>query len=181
MYWLAIEIHYLLGAQLTVIGIFPSWEKQDSKLKCNSLLTNEAIYFVSISSVQSLSRVWLLAILWITARQASLSITNSRSSLKLMSIESVTPSSHLILCLSLGTLALITSTKVSWIFLGLEHVNSLSSCSSSVLYILLLDISGGRWLKGRLLGLSSAFPQDSLCLRSFAHTTQGWREVDSSC
>ena len=50
------------------------------------------------SSVQSLSRVWLFATPWITARQASLSITNSWSSLKLMSIESVMPSSHLILC-----------------------------------------------------------------------------------
>ena len=53
------------------------------------------------SSVQSLSHVRLFAILWITARQASLSITNSRSLLKLMSIELVTPSSHLILCLPL--------------------------------------------------------------------------------
>ena len=50
------------------------------------------------SSVQWLSRVQLLATPWITARQASLSITSSRSSLKLMSIESVMPSSHLILC-----------------------------------------------------------------------------------
>ena len=50
------------------------------------------------SSVQSFSRVWLFATPWIAARQASLSITNSRSSLKLMSIESVMPSSHLILC-----------------------------------------------------------------------------------
>ena len=45
-----------------------------------------------------ISRVWLSATPWIAARQASLSITNSRSSLKLMSIESVMPSSHLILC-----------------------------------------------------------------------------------
>ena len=50
------------------------------------------------SSVQWLSRVQLLATPWITARQASLSITNSRSSLKLMSIKFVMPSSHLILC-----------------------------------------------------------------------------------
>ena len=50
------------------------------------------------SSVQSLSRVWLFVTPWIEAQQASLSITNSRSSLKLMSIESVMPSSHLILC-----------------------------------------------------------------------------------
>ena len=51
-----------------------------------------------LSSVQLLSRVWLFATPWITARQASLSITNSRSSFKLMSIESVMPSNHLILC-----------------------------------------------------------------------------------
>ena len=50
------------------------------------------------SSVQSLSRVWLFATPWIAAHQASLSITNSRSSLRLTSIESVMPSSHLILC-----------------------------------------------------------------------------------
>ena len=50
------------------------------------------------SSVQSLSRVRLFATPWIAPRQASLSITNSRSSFKLMSIESVMPSSHLILC-----------------------------------------------------------------------------------
>ena len=53
------------------------------------------------SSVQSLSRVWLFATPWIAARQASLSITNSWSLLKLTSIESVMPSSHLILCLLL--------------------------------------------------------------------------------
>ena len=51
-----------------------------------------------LSSVQSLSHVRLSATPWIAARQASLSITNSRSSLRLTSIESVMPSSHLILC-----------------------------------------------------------------------------------
>ena len=51
------------------------------------------------SPVQSLTRAWLFVTPWIAARQASLSITNSRSSLRLMSIESVIPSSHLILCL----------------------------------------------------------------------------------
>ena len=50
------------------------------------------------SSVQSLCRVWLFETPWITARQASLSITNSRSSLRLASFESVMLSSHLILC-----------------------------------------------------------------------------------
>ena len=50
------------------------------------------------SSVQSLSRVRLFVTPWIAARQASLSITNSWTSLRLTSIESVMPSSHLILC-----------------------------------------------------------------------------------
>ena len=50
------------------------------------------------SSVQSLSHVRLFATPWITARQASLSITNSQSLLKLMAIKLVMPSSHLILC-----------------------------------------------------------------------------------
>ena len=55
--------------------------------------------FISqIRSDQSLSRVQLFATPWIAANQASLSITNSRSSLRLMSIKSVMPSSHLILC-----------------------------------------------------------------------------------
>ena len=52
----------------------------------------------SLSSLQSLSRVRLFATPWTAACQASLSITNSRSSHKLTSIESVMPSSHLILC-----------------------------------------------------------------------------------
>ena len=56
------------------------------------------ILLKSFSSVQSLGRVRLFATPWIAARQASLSITNSQSSLKLTSIESVMPSSHLILC-----------------------------------------------------------------------------------
>ena len=53
---------------------------------------------VQFSSVQSFSRVRLFVTPWITARQASLSITNSQSSLKLTSIKLVMPSSHLILC-----------------------------------------------------------------------------------
>ena len=54
--------------------------------------------FKQFSSVQSLSCVRLFETPWIAARQASLSIINSRSSLKLTSIELVMPSSHLILC-----------------------------------------------------------------------------------
>ena len=63
-----------------------------------------------LASVQSLSRVRLFATPWIAARLASLSITNSRSSLRLMPIESVMPSSHLILC---RPLLLLPSTPPS--------------------------------------------------------------------
>ena len=62
-----------------------------------SLLVDGILVCV-FSSVQSLSRVWLFVTPWITARQASLSITNTWSSLRFTSIESVIPSSHLILC-----------------------------------------------------------------------------------
>ena len=53
---------------------------------------------LSFSSVQSLSHVWLFATPWTTPCQATLSITNSQSLPKPMSIESVMPSNHLILC-----------------------------------------------------------------------------------
>ena len=52
----------------------------------------------NISSVQSLSHAWLFVTPWTAARQASLSISNSQSLLKLMSIESVMPPNHLTLC-----------------------------------------------------------------------------------
>ena len=55
-------------------------------------------FWGSFSSVQSLSHVWLFATPWTIARQPSLSIANSQSLLKLMSMESVMPSNHLILC-----------------------------------------------------------------------------------
>ena len=61
-------------------------------------------YFIfpfQFSSAQSLSHVWLFATPWTTACQASLSITNSRSLLKLMSIKLVRPYNHLILCVPL--------------------------------------------------------------------------------
>ena len=54
--------------------------------------------FYRLSSVQSLSHVWLFATPWTAVCQASLSIINSQSSPKLMSIVSVIPSNHLILC-----------------------------------------------------------------------------------
>ena len=64
------------------------------------------------NSVKLLSRVQLLATPWTAARQASLSITNSQSPPKPMSIESVMPSSHLILCRPLLLPSLFPSIKV---------------------------------------------------------------------
>ena len=58
----------------------------------------QAISSVQFRSVQLLNRVWLFVTPWTAACQASLSITNSQSLFKLMSIESVMPSNHLILC-----------------------------------------------------------------------------------
>ena len=63
------------------------------QMKCR-----ETSYQIQFSSVHLLSRVWLFVTPWTAARQASLSIANSRSLLKLMSIELVMPSKHLILC-----------------------------------------------------------------------------------
>ena len=79
----------------------------------NVLLTYIFLSFQH-QSVQSLSRVQLFATPWIITHQASLSITDSRSSLKLMSIESVMPSSHLILCHPLLFLSPISPSI--WVF-----------------------------------------------------------------
>ena len=68
---------------------------QVGKIRSN----NDSIWFsIQFSSVQSLSCVWLFATPWTAGCQASLSITNSQSLLKLISIKSVMPSNHLILC-----------------------------------------------------------------------------------
>ena len=75
------------------------WQRLDMAIDCK--------YFLSRFLFQFLSCVLLFTIIWTAARQASLSITNSRSLHKLMSIESVMSSNHLILCLPLLLLPLI--------------------------------------------------------------------------
>ena len=67
-------------------------------LDCKQLFTYNGNQHFSVQFIQSLSRVRLFVTPWTAAHQASLSITNSQSLLKLMSIESVMPSNHLILC-----------------------------------------------------------------------------------
>ena len=73
----------------------------DDGSRCSKTVQDKSTsidHFSGFSSVQSLSRVWLFATPWTVACQASLSITNSWSPSKPMSIESVMPSNHLILC-----------------------------------------------------------------------------------
>ena len=105
--YLILQWLYNLSAKPYKPGVFCEWR----------FLTTDSIYLKVIiqlriwgffffwlsfgelfSSVQSLSCVWLFATSWSSARQAYLSITNSQSLLKLMSIVSVMPSNHLILC-----------------------------------------------------------------------------------
>ena len=74
------------------------WFKIFQWAKIQDQMASQVNSIKHFSSVQSLSHVWLFATPWISACQASLSITNSRSLLKLMTIKSVMPSSHLILC-----------------------------------------------------------------------------------
>ena len=89
----------LIYSMVTTVNIFQilyTWKLLRQQIL--SVLTTWRVECVQIRSDQSLSRVRLFATPWIAARQASLSITNSQSSLRLTSIKSVMPSNHLILC-----------------------------------------------------------------------------------
>ena len=94
---------------LSILYLFPESESQTEASRMGTFATWDQELFILVSpwsrhlmfcfsSVQSLSHVWLFVTPWTTARQASLSITNSWSLPKLMSTELVIPSNHLILC-----------------------------------------------------------------------------------
>ena len=112
------------------------------------------------SLVQSLSHVWLFASTWTAAHQASLPITSSWRLLKLMSIESVMPSNHLILCHPFLLLSSIFPSirvffPVSHLFTS--HDQSIgASTSASVLSMNIQD-----WSPLGLIGLISLSPRDS--------------------
>ena len=90
------------------------WRRHRDAMSWQGQLMVTCLDLFIISSVQWLSHVWLFATPWTAARQASLSITNSRSLPRLMSIKSVMPSSHLILCRPLLLLPSIFPSI--WIF-----------------------------------------------------------------
>ena len=122
---------------------------------------------VQFSSVQLLSCVWLFATLWTAARQTSLSITNSWNLLKLMSIESVMPSNHLILCHPLLLLPSIFQSSGSFPinqFFTSDGQSIRVSASASVLPMNIQD-----WFPLGLTGLISLQPKR--LSRVFSNTT----------
>ena len=135
------------------------------------------IYFIHgnylfFSSVQSLSHVQLFATPWIAACQASLSITNSWSLLKLMSIESVMPSSHLILCrplLLLPTIPASQSFPMSQPFAwGGQRIGI--SASASVLLMYIQDwspLGWTDWISLQSKGLSRVFSNTTVQKHQF--------------
>ena len=106
----------LFGRLLKYIAIF--WSQQverlvfvgysgDMREDIHQFVLRFVFHLFFFNSVQSLSRLWLFETQWTAPCQASLSITNSCSLLKLMSIESVMPSNHLILCCPLLPISLL--------------------------------------------------------------------------
>ena len=130
-------------------------------------LSPGTVIYGIFSSVQSLSHVRLFATPWATACQASLSITNSQSLLKLMSIESVIPSNHLILsCSLLLTPSIFPSIRVfsKESVLPIRWPSIGASASASVLPMNIQD-----WFPLGLTGWISL--QFKVLLRVFSNTT----------
>ena len=128
------------------------------------------------SSVQSFSRIWLFETLWIAARRASLSITNSRSLPKLMSIKLVMPSSHLILCRPLSLLPPIPpsirvfpmSQLITWGGQSIEVSASTSVLPKNTQDWSPLEWSG--WISLQSRGLSRVFSNNTVQKHQFFGT-----------
>ena len=124
---------------------------------------NQHIINQLFSSVQSFSCVWLFATPWTAARQASLSITDSRSLLKLMPIESAMPYNHLILCHPLLLPSIFPSIRVFSEESGGQSIGA--PASASVLPMNIQDWFPLGWtgcisLKSK--GLSRVFPNTTV-------------------
>ena len=128
---------------------------------------------VQLSSVQLLGRVWLFATPWTAACQASLSIPNSRSLLKLMSIVSTMPSSHLMLCHPLllppsilPSIRVFSNESVLWS--GGQNVGV--STSASVLPVNIQDwfpLGWTSWISLKSKGLSRVFSNKTVQKHQF--------------
>ena len=136
---------------------------------------------VQLSSVQSLSCVRLFVIPWITAHQASLSITNSRSPPKPMSIESLMPSNHLILCRPLLLLpSIFPSIRVfsneSALHIRWPKYWSFSfNISPSKEYSGLISFSWTSWISLQSKGLSRVFSNTTVQKHQFFITQPSLR------
>ena len=145
-------------------GVRHNWEtKHSTAHKCiiNSKL-NILIHYLcksQFSSVQLLRRVRLFATLWTVARQTSLSITSSRSSLKLMSIKLVMPSSHLILCRPLLLLPPIPPSIRVFSNESTLHVRGQSIGVSALASVLPKNTQD--WSPSGWIGWISLHPRDS--------------------
>ena len=144
--------------------------KYEDSISLSPRVKNTSSKPIRFSSVQSLRRVWLFATPWITAHQASLSITNSRSSPKLMGIESVMPSSHLILCRPLLLLPPIPASirifynestlRMRWPSIGI-------SASTSVLPKDWSPLGWTGWISLQSKGLSRVFSSTTVQKHQF--------------
>ena len=130
-------------------------------------------HIFQLSSVQSLSHVQLFVTPWTAARQASLSITNSQCSLKLMSIESVMPSSHLILCRPLLLLPSIPpnirvfSNESTLCLRWPEYWSFSFSIIPSKEHPGLISLEWTGWISLQSKGLSRVFPNTTVQKHQF--------------
>ena len=124
---------------------------------------------ILFSSVHLLSRVQLIVTPWTTACQASLSITNSRSLLKFMSIYSVMPSSYLILCHPLLLLPSIFPSIRTFSNVSALHIRWPKYCSFSVNISPSNELKSKDWFPLRLTGWISL--QSKGLSRVFSNTT----------
>ena len=97
--WYFSTINFLFFAEMFIVSFFKQLKTENNPFFKRWMVKQNTVYsYQRSSSVHFLSHVWLFATPWTTARQLSLSITNSWSLLKLTSIELVMPSNHLLLC-----------------------------------------------------------------------------------
>ena len=138
-------------------------------MKSKNLTDTQFSPFFIFSSVQLLSRVWLSATPWTTARQPSLSFTNSQRLPKLMSIESVMPSNHLILCRPLLLLPSVSpNIRVFQNESGGQNIGV--SASTSVLPMNIQDcfpLGCTGWISLQSKGLSRVFSNTTVQKHQF--------------
>ena len=131
------------------------------------------------SSVQSLSYVWLFVIPWTAARQASLSITNSQSLLKLISIKLVMPSNHLILCHPYSSSTFnVSQNQGLFQWVGSSHqvakVLELQLQSQSFQWIFRTDLGWTDLISLQSKGLSRVFSKTTVQKHQFFSIQLSW-------